>query len=575
MASNPLVIYPLDPTGSSPNNLIVGDIETVIPNENTAVKPIYGFYYAGSMIIKDNNTNQTLVRGEDYLCVELSGEFTGKYGQEICGMVLFLGTNGTTQISMSYQCLGGHGQFLPNNISELYQNITSSPQLLEWNNILNKPLQYTPNNHVNMLEDIYGFEPIVYALERIRGLLQIGNTQSYQNLMAWVQDKVNAIQAPIVETRKTAFNYIDFIGEANADIQGVVYSSSITNNINFYKMPNGFRVYWQLISPYSNNYYSPGQGIVNVNVMQPVQINNSSPGYVLAHTDLYLSIFDYYTNSGSTMLSWYTFNQPSTDLIDRTNFRFMQPANTVQGKLSNYFNSSRRINGETVELLSISLYGLLFQYKYYQPQTLIYVPTQPTILGRKIASANGINLKRLPSPSDGYTSLSTSNIINIISRTFSRRYNNASIYILSGLLKGDIYNRPKTIERIITDNTKPSRIYFTVNGWRLNKLSNPLYNLLSVTEIETCIGSNKSPLRNLINYVPGTIRIDSYKVLEYGRPVDISYLSSQVKIPERKLNQNSHLNLSDIADPIYGSSSLSVTTLLISEKSSSTRTLNN
>lgn len=382
MSNNPLVIYPLDPTGASPNNLIVGDIQTITPNTNTVIKPIAGFYYAPTLIIKDNNTNQALERGIDYLCVELSGEFTAKYGQEICGMVLFLGTNGTAEVSMSYQCLGGSGQFLPNNINELYQSITATPQLLEWNNILNKPLQYTPNNHVNMLQDIYGFEPVVYALERIRSLLQIGNTQSYQNLMTWVKDKLNTSQT-IAAPQSSALNYINFIGEAAANIQGTVAWSSLTNNVSFYNMPNGFRVYWQLKSPYSSNYYYPGQGIMNVNVAQPVQIVNTSPGYLLAKTDLYLSVFDYHSNNDSILLSWYTFNQPSNNLMGQAYLPYGIPVSTVNEKVTNPFTQSD---------------------------------------SRKVISLNSVNLVRIASPLDGYSALSLCSIIGVVDRPPSRVY---------------------------------------------------------------------------------------------------------------------------------------------------------
>ncbi len=343
--------YVLDPTGTSPNNLVSNDIFTVTPGSNTAIVPSAGMYFASTLIVRDTETNAIKTRNTDYICIELSGEMTGKYGQEINAAVLWLGTNSTTSISLQYQCLGGGNAYDSAQLQELIQSTVVTSQQLEWSNILNKPNLYTPNNHVNMLSDIYGFEPVVYAIERLTKLVSLGNTASYQALMDWVtsqltnsnnpsnlsnygnllntyQNNVNqqilAIENLIREdnpySNKTLYSLID-----DSSINIVNYT--LTNNqlnidLDYVYLPNGFKVFWELDVPNTNigNYYYPSAGSVNAAIV-PLANKNSNlslavNGPVLMNTSLTFTALETYSNNG-IVISWFDLNNTSVSNLDR------------------------------------------------------------------------------------------------------------------------------------------------------------------------------------------------------------------------------------------------------------------
>lgn len=342
--------YVLDPTGTSPNNLVSNDIFTVTPNSNTAIVPTAGMYFANSLVVTDSNTGAIKTRNTDFICIELSGEMTGKYGQEINAAVLWLGTGGTTSISLQYQCLGGGNNYNNTQLQELIQSTVATSQQLEWYNILNKPNLYTPNNHVNMLSDIYGFEPVVYAIERLSKLINLGNTASFQALIDWVTQQVgnvnnpnnlvsygdllntyqNNVNAQLLSienlvrddnpyTNKTLYSLID---DSNINIVNYTLTNVQLNlNLDYTYLPNGFKVFWELETPDSTigNYYYPSAGSINAAIDTSTNTNSNLSlnlnGPLLFNTSLTFSALNTKSNDG-IIISWYDLNSTSVSNLN-------------------------------------------------------------------------------------------------------------------------------------------------------------------------------------------------------------------------------------------------------------------
>ncbi len=176
--------YQLDPTGVNPNNLVVGENATVRVDTNTTILTGAGAYYTESLVIYDSsNLTTPLVRDIDYACLQLVEDATAKYGKEICQIILFYKNPLISSININYQAVGGYYEYQTDNINELYDRVLASGQDVGWFNLLNKPLTFIPANHINMLEDIYGFEPVIYALERIREVIGLSNSTTVQSLL--------------------------------------------------------------------------------------------------------------------------------------------------------------------------------------------------------------------------------------------------------------------------------------------------------------------------------------------------------------------------------------------------------
>lgn len=456
--------YVLDPTGTSPNNLVSSDIFSVTPNSNTAIVPSAGMYFASSLIVKDSNTGALMTRNVDYICIELSGEMTGKYGQEINAALLWLGTNSTVSISLQYQCLGGGNAYNSAQLQELIQNTNLNSQQLEWSNILNKPNLYTPNNHVNMLSDIYGFEPVVYAIERLSNVISLGNTASYQALMDWITGQLtnannpsnlsnygsllsayqkgvnnqilaleNLIREDTPYSNKTLYSLID---DSTIDIVSYTLDNNLLSiSLNYIYLPNGFKLFWELDVPNTNigNYYYPSSGSINA-AIDPSANSNSSlniPVYgpILFNTSLTFTALNTYSNNG-IVITWYDLNNKSISNLSReATLNTSNEPTTI-----NTFNRSYIDRRYTYGIPNINLFSLN-TYNYNTSPDLLgktnsYSTTKDRVVNNYGIGLNLLNIVRYnltttpvtnkestsTSPERKYISLGANTIMNNLSR---------------------------------------------------------------------------------------------------------------------------------------------------------------
>lgn len=193
--SVPIMRYPLDPTGTNPDNLVEGEIHVLSTRTIRAVAPTYGAFYTESLRVYDNATERLLVRGSQYQVVELLQDATLRYGKEICALILILDTNVSNTVKISYQVVGGYFSKDTSAVINLYETALMDNRPVDWINVLNKPTAFNPTIHRHLLEDIYGFEPIVAALERIRNAIIVSDVPAFEYLLDWVDQRISTFDA--------------------------------------------------------------------------------------------------------------------------------------------------------------------------------------------------------------------------------------------------------------------------------------------------------------------------------------------------------------------------------------------
>jgi hypothetical protein len=185
--TNPLIRYPLDPTGTNPDNLVVGEVKTLATTTLRAVAPNYGPFYTESVKVYDHGNGELLARGTHYEIVDMLQSATLKFGFEIAQVILITNQSVGSQVRINYQTLGGPYQSNTEGLTNLYDAIMSDNRPVNWIDVLNKPTEYTPTLHRHLLEDVYGFEPIVVELERIRNAMVLSNVPAFESLIEWVK----------------------------------------------------------------------------------------------------------------------------------------------------------------------------------------------------------------------------------------------------------------------------------------------------------------------------------------------------------------------------------------------------
>jgi hypothetical protein len=198
----PLIRFNLDATGTNPDNFVSGEVKTLSTSAVRAVAPAYGPFFSESLVVYDHGNGRLLVRGIDYQIVDLLQSATLKFGKEISQVVLIINTVVGSQVRLNYQVLGGQYQNNAEGLVNLYEAAIADSRPVNWAQVLNKPTEYPPSLHTHLLQDIYGFEPVIVELERIKNAIVLSNVPAFEDLIDWVRANSGntIIVDPIVPT---------------------------------------------------------------------------------------------------------------------------------------------------------------------------------------------------------------------------------------------------------------------------------------------------------------------------------------------------------------------------------------
>lgn len=185
----PLVIkYPLDKTGINPNNLVVGEPHTLNNRNIRSIAPTYGAYYGSSIVIFDVINNRPLTSNQWYPG-ELYDVPTALYGQGVYALVIITDPMVGNDVTISYQAVGGEFSTSETAMVSMLSNLNLDNRPTNWPEIVNKPNAYPPSQHLHDAGDVYGFEYVVHAIERVRSAVELGSQISIDQLYLYVDQK--------------------------------------------------------------------------------------------------------------------------------------------------------------------------------------------------------------------------------------------------------------------------------------------------------------------------------------------------------------------------------------------------
>jgi hypothetical protein len=309
--SNSQYRYALDYTGENPDNKILNEIHTSSGARNGVIVPHYGAFFADSVIVRDVSTGLELKRGKDkdYIVGEVSVEPTMITGKEVCNTILAINQNAINDFSIDYQTIGGQYLNLEPVISEHSGIVYVGP--VDWNNILDKPDKFPPTLHPHVLGDVYGWEYLVEALERIRQAIIMSNVPAYEYLVEWVTDRldnfptIECIDVLHGDPIKDVMSYgMHQLSLRNQDKHRVYTISAVRKYTRFenkfisYRIltdnvPNGVALLPRIkytegeltrVAQGDLVYISSGVGIVRVDIPEEIHIDESQVELILINT---------------------------------------------------------------------------------------------------------------------------------------------------------------------------------------------------------------------------------------------------------------------------------------------------
>lgn len=195
--STPPITYPLDLTGTSTDNLVLGEEHSLANAPNRAFVPSYGPFFTRSMVVRALPSGDVLTKDVQYKAVQLFTDATMRAGDEICAVVVITDESLGSDFSMDYQVLGGEFSSSVYAIEQMIDALQIDDRSVKWGAILGKPEEFAPAPHLHDLGDLYGFEYITVALEQIRQAILIGDEASHAAIYQYVDHQDDLLRTDI------------------------------------------------------------------------------------------------------------------------------------------------------------------------------------------------------------------------------------------------------------------------------------------------------------------------------------------------------------------------------------------
>ena len=209
----PIVVrYPLDPTGLSPDNKVLSEEHTLSDRPIKAFATSYGGFFTESVVVREKDSQRVLDKDVDYYCAELYDIPTARYGKEICAIIVITDSSVASDITVDYQALGGPWCSSQDAIIQMIDSLNLDDRPVKWGDIIGKPAEFNPAPHLTDAGDIYGFEYVVAALERVKQAILVGDDAAHDEIYKYVDTAIADLSTTVDTT------YVKY----NQDVEGSI-----------------------------------------------------------------------------------------------------------------------------------------------------------------------------------------------------------------------------------------------------------------------------------------------------------------------------------------------------------------
>lgn len=221
--------YPLDLTGTSPENLLLGEPHTLHPGLNRAAVPRYGAFYTESLVVRDGISGALLVPNDQYIPIMYYAEPSERSGKEICTAVIVTDGSVSDEVTLDYQVVGGDYANITQVIIDLIDNLNLDDREVIWGDLLGRPDAFPPSPHLHDLGDIYGFEYVVQQLDQIRQAILYGDVASHDEIRIQIEDRYQLALTRAEEVRTQLESHSDRTDNPHQVTQTQVGLSQVSN----------------------------------------------------------------------------------------------------------------------------------------------------------------------------------------------------------------------------------------------------------------------------------------------------------------------------------------------------------
>lgn len=180
--------FPLDLTGSNVRNKVVNDARTLTTNADAIFVPDGGPFFTRSMVIRSGTT--ILKPNVDYKCLHLLKDASLATGLDVCGVVMITNEQ-VTQITMTYQVIGGEYANTVPIIRQLLENADNLEPSINWNtNVYGKPEVYPAAPHYVSGDEFSDWSTVVMGLQSIERAILLKDVAAWESMYQYMDNLI-------------------------------------------------------------------------------------------------------------------------------------------------------------------------------------------------------------------------------------------------------------------------------------------------------------------------------------------------------------------------------------------------
>lgn len=227
--SVPIIKYPLDLSGTNPNNLVIQEFHDIGPDTGRALAPDHGPFYVASLKVTERITGRVLEPHVDYMVLQPYQKATARTGKEVSAVIYVHNKSVADEVTIEYQVVGGEFSWSTFAIKQLIEDLSLDNRPVHWGDIIGRPLYFPPAPHLHPLSDTYGWEFIGYQLEEIARAVLNGDVGAHEELMRIITLEFDYVKSLIADLKEYAEDHVADVDNPHKTTKGQVGLGSVEN----------------------------------------------------------------------------------------------------------------------------------------------------------------------------------------------------------------------------------------------------------------------------------------------------------------------------------------------------------
>ena len=172
--------YPLDLTGNHPDNRVMAEVHSIIPQERI-FNVMAGAFYTESVQI--TYLGEQLKAHEDFRFHRVVEDAIRQSGKDVAMLIEITDKAISGDIEVRYQAVGGEFQNIHESLVEMLENYKHDARGTFYKDIIEKPRFFEPVRHLTSIYDIYGLNPITGPLNELVSIARHRATKENSSLL--------------------------------------------------------------------------------------------------------------------------------------------------------------------------------------------------------------------------------------------------------------------------------------------------------------------------------------------------------------------------------------------------------